>query len=71
MLFRLHETVIFIKLLNFYIMARKSSGILGDFIGTIGPVTGFMRNGHNFLRSGTSSVKNKGTALPTGTAAKD
>jgi hypothetical protein len=44
-------------------MARKSSGILGDFIGTIGPVTGFMRNGHNFLRSSTSSVKNKGTAL--------
>ena len=44
-------------------MARKSSGILGDFIGTIGPVTGFMRNGHNLLRSSTSSVKNKGTAL--------
>jgi len=63
MLFQLHETVIFIKLLNFYVMARKSSGILGDFIGTIGPVTGFMRNGHNFLRSSTSSVKNKGTAL--------
>jgi hypothetical protein len=63
MLFRLNETVIFIKLLNLYGMARKSSGILGNFIGTIGPVTGFMRNGHNFLRSSTSSVKNKGTAL--------
>jgi hypothetical protein len=53
----------FIKLLNFYVMARKSSGILGDFIGTIGPVTGFMRNGHNLLRSSSSSVKNKGTNL--------
>jgi len=40
----------FMTLLNFYIMAGKSSGILGDFIGTIGPVTGFMRNGHNLLR---------------------
>jgi hypothetical protein len=63
MLFLLHETVIFIKLLNFYVMAKNSSGFLGNFIGTIGPVTGFMRNGRNLLRSGTSSVKNKGTAL--------
>jgi hypothetical protein len=55
--------VIFIKLLNFYVVAKNSSGFLGNFIGTIGPVTGFMRNGHNFLRSSTSSVKNKGTAL--------
>jgi hypothetical protein len=52
MLFRLHETVIFIKLLNFYVMAKNSSG----FIGAIGPVTGFMRNGHNFLRSSNFSL---------------
>jgi hypothetical protein len=63
MLFRLNEAVIFIKLLNFYVMAKNSSGVLGNFIGTIGPVTGFMRNGRNLLRSSTSSVKNKGTAL--------
>ena len=44
-------------------MARNNSGVLGNFIGTIGPVTGFMRNGQNFLRSSTSSVKNKRTPL--------
>jgi hypothetical protein len=44
-------------------MARNSSGVLGNFIGTIGPVTGFIRNGQNLLRSSTSSVKNQRTPL--------
>ena len=44
-------------------MARNHNGVLGSFIGTIGPVTGFMRNGRNLLRSSTSSVINKGTPL--------
>ena len=44
-------------------MARNNSGVLGNFIGTIGPVTGFMRNGQNFLRTSTSSIKNKRTPL--------
>ena len=44
-------------------MARNSSGVLGNFIGTIGPVTGFMRNGQNLLRSSTSSVRNQRTPL--------
>jgi len=49
-----------IKLLNFHVMARKSSGILGDFTGRIGSVTGFMRNGHNLLRSGSCPRPLKG-----------
>lgn len=32
-------------------MARIPNGILGEFIGTAGPVSGYMRNGGNFLRS--------------------
>jgi hypothetical protein len=44
-------------------MARSSSGVLGYFTGTIGLVTGFMRNGQNLVRSSTSSVKNQGTPL--------
>jgi hypothetical protein len=44
-------------------MARNNSGVLGNFIGTIGPVTGFMRNGQNVLRSSASSIKNKHTPL--------
>jgi hypothetical protein len=51
MLFRLHDVVIFIKLLNFYVMAKNNSGVLGNFIGTIGPV-----NGRDLLRFSTSSV---------------
>jgi hypothetical protein len=50
-------------LFNNLIMARNNSGVLGNFIGTIGPITGFMRNGQNFLRSSISSVKNKRTPL--------
>jgi hypothetical protein len=42
-------------------MAKTNTGILGVFVGTIGPVTGFMRNGQNVLRTSTSSIKNKRT----------
>ncbi|MBV9963344.1 MAG: hypothetical protein JO072_13955 [Parafilimonas sp.] len=44
-------------------MARTSEGILGAFVGTIGPVTGYVRNGQNILRSSASNVKYKPTAL--------
>jgi hypothetical protein len=44
-------------------MARNNNSVLGSFIGTIGPVTGFMRNGKNILRTSTSSIKNKRTPL--------
>ncbi len=33
------------------VMARIPNGILGDFIGTAGNVSGYMRNGKNFVRS--------------------
>lgn len=42
-------------------MAKTSEGILGAFIGTIGPVTGYVRGGQNILRSSTSTVKYKRT----------
>src|ERR1039457_452575 len=32
-------------------MARIPHGILGDFIGTAGNISGYMRNGANFIRS--------------------
>jgi hypothetical protein len=32
-------------------MARIPNGILGEFVGTAGPVSGYMRMGTNFLRS--------------------
>jgi len=32
-------------------MARIPNGILGEFIGTAGPVSGYMRMGTNFMRS--------------------
>jgi hypothetical protein len=44
-------------------MAKINSSVLGPFIGTLGPVTGFMRNGKNVLRTSTSSIKNKRTPL--------
>jgi hypothetical protein len=44
-------------------MATTNSSVFGAFIGTIGPVTGFMRNGKNVLRTSTSSIKNKHTPL--------
>ena len=44
-------------------MAKTREGILGAFIGTIGPVTGYVRGGQNILRSSTSTVKYKRTPL--------
>jgi len=32
-------------------MARIPNGILGEFVGTAGPVSGYMRMGTNFVRS--------------------
>jgi hypothetical protein len=43
-------------------MAINNEGILGGFTGTIGPVTGYMRNGQNIMRSSSSMVKYKRTA---------
>jgi hypothetical protein len=42
-------------------MATTNSSVFGAFIGTIGPVTGFIRNGKNVLRTSTSSIQNKRT----------
>jgi hypothetical protein len=44
-------------------MGRTNNGILGGFIDTIGPVTGYTRNGQNILRVSTVTVKNPRTAL--------
>src|SRR5947199_4828922 len=44
-------------------MANNNYGVLGNFTGTIGPVTGYIRNGKNILRTSTSSVKDKHTPL--------
>lgn len=44
-------------------MATTNTGLLGAFIGTLGPVTGYMRNGKNVLRTSSSSVKNQRTPL--------
>src|SRR5947208_54845 len=44
-------------------MATSNTGILGAFIGTIGPVTGYVRNGKNILRTSCASVKNPRTPL--------
>jgi len=44
-------------------MAKNNHGVIGTLIGTIGPVTGFMRNGQNILRTSTSSIKDKRTPL--------
>ncbi len=44
-------------------MATTNNSVFGAFIGTIGPVTGFMRNGKNVLRTSTSSIQNKRTPL--------
>jgi hypothetical protein len=40
-------------------MATITNGILGPFIGTAGPVSGYMRNGKNFVRS-----RRKKSSLP-------
>jgi uncharacterized protein DUF6266 len=44
-------------------MATTHEGIFGGFTGTIGAVTGYMRNGQNILRSSTSNVRYRRTAL--------
>ena len=44
-------------------MATTNNGVFGAFIGTLGPVTGYMRNGKNVLRSSSSSVKTQRTPL--------
>lgn len=46
-------------------MSKTSTGILGAFTGSIGPVTAYVRNGQNILRTSTSTVKYKPTALRT------
>ena len=46
-------------------MATAPQGILGAVTGKIGPVTGYVRNGQNILRTSTSNVKYKPTALRT------
>jgi hypothetical protein len=46
-------------------MAKNNAGILGAFVGTIGPVTGYVRNGQNILRSSRSTGKYKYTPLRT------
>jgi hypothetical protein len=43
-------------------MAKNNSSILGTFVGTVGPVTGFIRNGKNILRTSTSAMKDRGSA---------
>ncbi len=44
-------------------MAQTNDGILGVFTGTAGPVTGFIRNGRNIIRTSRSIVQYKYTAL--------
>jgi len=44
-------------------MATGNHGIIGTLTGTIGPVTGYWRNGKNVMRSSTSVVKDKPTPL--------
>ncbi len=42
-------------------MAKTNQGILGAFTGTIGPVTGYIRDGQNILRTSRSNVNYKHT----------
>jgi Family of unknown function (DUF6266) len=44
-------------------MARNNYSVLGAFIGRVGPVTGFMRNGRNLIRTSTSAAKDRRTPL--------
>ena len=44
-------------------MARSNYSVLGAFIGRVGPVTGFMRNGRNVIRTSSSSIKDRQTPL--------
>ena len=51
-------------------MGKTNNGILGGFTGTIGTVTGYMRNGQNVVRTRTSSIKDKRTPLQLAQRAK-
>ena len=44
-------------------MGNLSNGILGSFAGSVGPVTGYIRNGRNIIRSSSSVVVYKPTPL--------
>jgi uncharacterized protein DUF6266 len=44
-------------------MAKTNQGVLGAFVGTIGPVSGYVRNGQNIIRTSTSNVTYKYTGL--------
>jgi hypothetical protein len=44
-------------------MGKTNASVLGAFTGTIGPVTGYVRNGHNLLRSSKSSARVTRTPL--------
>ena len=46
-------------------MAIIPNGILGSFLGKAGPVTGYVRNGQNIIRSAHSRKDNKITPLRT------
>jgi len=46
-------------------MARIPDGILGKFLGKAGPVSGYMRNGQNILRTSSSRKDNKVTPART------
>jgi hypothetical protein len=46
-------------------MGKTNEGILGSFTGTIGPVTGYVRNGQNIMRTSHSSMRYKPTTLRT------
>jgi hypothetical protein len=46
-------------------MAKTNQGVLGAFVGTVGPVTGYVRNGQNIIRTSTSNVTYKYTGLRT------
>jgi hypothetical protein len=56
----------FIVVANQYYMAKIPDGILGKFLGKAGPVTGYMRNGENLLR--TSSRRKDNLITPKRTA---
>lgn len=45
------------------IMAQVRNGILSDFKGRIGPVTGYVRNGVNIIRTSKNRVTDKKTIL--------
>ena len=48
-------------------MAKIPDGVLGTLIGRVGPVTGYLRNGENILRTRRSrrQKNNAGACRPT------